>query len=201
MRQGFMGRTFNKKNALTPLQSKTTGNPLTEVSLLDEGVSLNRRLPFSNRYVDINKQKLLNNEFQWSTTGAGLQNVAEKFGKAIPVVGGAGAATAALTYDPYSDMDDEAKQFIKKNNITVEDLRKKGYSIPTRMQATKEGFLNSITAPTDFLSRPDPYYSKTILDATGYAKGGDVNNFIELDLTPEEIDEYKKGGWVIEYVD
>ena len=31
--------------------------------------------------------------------------------------------------------------------------------------------------------------------------GGYVNDFIELDLTPEEIDQYKKGGWVVEYVD
>ena len=201
MKQGVIGRTFNKRNAITPLQSKTTGNPLSQISLLDEGVSLNRRLPFSNRYVDVNKQKLLNNEFQWSTTGAGLQNVAEKFGKAIPIVGGAGAATAALTYNPYDYIDESGQQFMRENNKTIEDVRKAGNYVPTRMQATKEGFLNSITAPKDFLSRPDPYYSKTILDATGYEKGGDVNNFIELDLTPEEIEEYEKGGWVVEYLD
>ena len=194
MKQGVVGRTFNKRNAVTPLQSKTTGNPLTEVSLLDEGVSLNRRLPFSNRYVDVNKQKLLNNEFQWSTTGAGLQNVAEKFGKAIPVVGGAGAVTAALTYDPYDYVDNSAKQFMEENNKTIDDVRKAGFYIPTRMQATKEGFLNNITAPTDFLSRPDPYYSKTILDATGYEKGG----YVDTELTDEEIEWYKSQGYTIE---
>ena len=32
-------------------------------------------------------------------------------------------------------------------------------------------------------------------------KGGNINNFIELELSPDEIKAYKEGGWVVEYVD
>lgn len=196
MKQGVIGRTFNKKNAITPLQSKTTGKPLTEISLSDNGVSLKRRLPFSNRYVDVDKQKLLNNEFQWSTTGAGLQNVAEKFGKSIPVWGGIGATGAALTYDPYSDITDDAKKVMQQNNITIEDLQKKDL-VPTRMETIKEGFNNSIISPEEFLSNPDPYFLRTIGRAVGFEEGG----YVDAELTDEEIEDYKRRGYVIEELD
>ena len=54
--------------------------PLTEIPISDPAVSFNRRLPFSERYVPIDKQKLLNNEFQLSTIGGEAQSLIEKYG-------------------------------------------------------------------------------------------------------------------------
>ena len=35
----------------------------------------------------------------------------------------------------------------------------------------------------------------------GYANGGTTNNYIELNLTPEEIQRYKNGGYIVEEID
>jgi len=35
----------------------------------------------------------------------------------------------------------------------------------------------------------------------GYANGGSTNNYVELDLTPEEIQRYKNGGYIVEEID
>ena len=94
--QGWFGKTFRKPTY--SIQNKA-GNNLSEVPLYDQGVKLFRKYPFMNRYAPINKQKLMNGQFQWSTTGAGLQNVAEKYGKTA-VIGGLGAgAYNAYNYD------------------------------------------------------------------------------------------------------
>jgi hypothetical protein len=193
MKQGVLGRTFNKKNALSPLQSKTTGNPLSQISLSDEGLSLNRRLPFSNRYVPIDKQKLLNNEFQWSTTGAGLQNVGEKFVKNSAFWGGLGAAGAAATYNPYDYIDESGQQVMRENNKTIEDVRRAGNYVPTRADAFIEGFNESINSPSEFLKNPDPYMLRTIGSAVGFKEGG----YVDAELTDEEIDWYKSQGYTI----
>ena len=193
MKQGIVGRTLNKRNALSPLQSKTTGNPLSQISLSDEGLSLNRRLPFSNRYVPIDKQKLLNNQFQWSTTGAGLQNVGEKFVKNSAFWGGLGAAGAAATYNPYDYIDESGQQFMRENNKTIEDVRKAGNYVPTRADAFIEGFNEKTSSPTEFLKNPDPYMLRTIGSAVGFEKGG----YVDAELTDEEIDWYKAQGYTI----
>lgn len=94
--QSWFGKTFRKPTY--SIQNKA-GNNLSEVPLYDQGVELFRKYPFMNRYAPINKQKLINGQFQWSTTGAGLQNVAEKYGKTA-VIGGLGAgAYNAYNYD------------------------------------------------------------------------------------------------------
>jgi PIN domain nuclease of toxin-antitoxin system len=64
-------------------------------------MSFNRRLPFSTRYVPIDKQKLINNEFQFATMAPRLQSLVEKYGL------GLGAATlmgtgAVDTYNKYT---------------------------------------------------------------------------------------------------
>jgi hypothetical protein len=64
------------------------GRRLPEIPLTEPGMSFNRRLPFSTRYVPIDKAKLMNNEFQLATQLPYLQSLAEKYGLAV---GGAGA--------------------------------------------------------------------------------------------------------------
>jgi len=56
------------------------GNRLTEIPLTEPGLSFNRRLPFSTRYVPIDKQKLIDDKFQLATFGPRLQSLAEKYG-------------------------------------------------------------------------------------------------------------------------
>jgi hypothetical protein len=63
------------------------GKRLPEIPITEPGMSFNRRLPFSTRYVPIDKTKLMNNEFQLATQLPHLQSLAEKYGLAL---GGAG---------------------------------------------------------------------------------------------------------------
>jgi hypothetical protein len=67
----------------------TTNEGDVAIPLTDPGLSFNRRLPFSNRYIPIDKDKLINNQFQLSTQLPYLQSLAEKYGL---WAGGAGAA-------------------------------------------------------------------------------------------------------------
>ena len=64
------------------------GRRLPEIPLTEPGMSFNRRLPFSTRYVPIDKTKLMNNQFQLATQLPHLQSLVEKYGLAV---GGAGA--------------------------------------------------------------------------------------------------------------
>jgi hypothetical protein len=196
-KQGILGRTFNKSNALYPLQTKA-GNSLSKVPLSDPGVSLHRRLPFSNRYVPIDKQKLLNNKFQWSTTGAGLQNVGEKFVKALPTYGLIGGAGAAAMYNPYDYIPSESAEFIKENNIPLEDIT----DLPTRTDAFKEGFKSSLISPTQFLAEPDPHGVRFYGSLLGYNQGGNV----VTEEWEDELDDYtiellRKAGYVVKEID
>jgi peptidoglycan hydrolase-like protein with peptidoglycan-binding domain len=58
----------------------TTKEGDVAIPLTDPGLSFNRRLPFSNRYVPIDKQKLIDKEFQLATQLPHLQSLAEKYG-------------------------------------------------------------------------------------------------------------------------
>jgi hypothetical protein len=192
LKQGVIGRTFNKKNALTPLQSKRTGNALSEIPLTDSGVALNRRLPFSNRYVPIDKQKLLNNEFQWATTGAGLQNVGEKFVKSIPTYGLIGGGLGALTYNPRDYFSEEELERIDNENIDINTIK----DVPTRTDVFKEDFQESISSPQEFLSQPDPYGAATIGSLFfDYKKGG-----IVTELSMKEIKKLIAQGYIVEEI-
>lgn len=74
------------------------GQDATHLPLTDPAVSLHRRLPFSNRYVPVNSQKLMNNKFQLSTAGALPQSLAERYGSTILSSGLIGAAALGHKY-------------------------------------------------------------------------------------------------------
>jgi hypothetical protein len=162
--KGFLNKSHNIQTS--------AGTDLSKVPIQDPGVSLNRRLPFSNRYVPIDKQKLMNNQFQWSTTGAGLQNAAEKFGKTAALMGTAGAAYgAASLYNPNDP------------------------SGGTLMDNVKLG-ANALTpTASEFIS--DPGGVKFYSDLAGFKKGGDVESW-EDELDDEEIRLLEKGGYIVE---
>jgi DNA-directed RNA polymerase subunit RPC12/RpoP len=76
---------WNKRNGVVG----TTNSGDVAIPLTDTGLSFNRRLPFSNRYIPIDKEKLINNQFQLSTQLPYVQSLLEKYGL---WAGGAGAA-------------------------------------------------------------------------------------------------------------
>lgn len=80
-------KSIPKRNGV--LVTDKAGNNLLEIPLTDPGLSFNRRLPFSNRYVPINKEKLINKKFQLSTQLPHLQSIAEKYGVGLGIAGGA----------------------------------------------------------------------------------------------------------------
>ena len=70
------------------------GNRMPKVSIDDPGLSFHRRLPFSNRYIDVNMDKLRNDEFDWRTMGGNAQGLLERFGYAAGLAGLAGGIGA-----------------------------------------------------------------------------------------------------------
>jgi hypothetical protein len=74
---------WNRRNGIVG----TTKEGNVAIPLTDPGLSFNRRLPFSNRYVPIDKQKLIENKFQLATAAPHLQSLLEKYGLYL---GGAG---------------------------------------------------------------------------------------------------------------
>jgi hypothetical protein len=185
---------WSKRNGVVGMTKQ--GNPA--IPITDPGLEFHRRLPFSNRYVPIDKQKLLNNKFQWSTTGAGLQNVGEKFVKALPTYGLIGGAGAAALYNPYDYMPAESAEFIKENNIPLEDIT----DLPTRTDAFKEGFKSSLISPTQFLAEPDPHGVRFYGSLLGYSQGGNViNEEWEDELDDYTIELLRKAGYVVKEID
>ena len=90
------------------LMMDKAGNRLPDIPLTEPGMSFNRRLPFSTRYVPIDKQKLINNEFQFATMAPRLQSLAEKYGLGLgaATLMGKGAVDSynKYTIDPVIDM-------------------------------------------------------------------------------------------------
>jgi hypothetical protein len=113
------------------LITDASGKTLPEIPLTDSGLSFHRRLPFSNRYVPIDKQKLIDNKFQMATQGSHLQSLAEKYGYGLVyagLLGVMGKDNAVKTYNKYTidPVINEAKKII--NNINTEIVPKKEYA-------------------------------------------------------------------------
>jgi len=70
----------------------TTKEGDVAIPLTDPGLSLNRRLPFSSRYVPIDKEKLMSGKFQMATQLPHLQSLAEKYGLWAALAAGSGYA-------------------------------------------------------------------------------------------------------------
>jgi hypothetical protein len=113
------------KNRSGVLITDRQGNPLPEIPITEPGMSFNRRLPFSTRYVPIDKQKLIDNKFQLATFAPHLQSLAEKY-----AVGLGGAATLGAmgypdavekynqyTIDPIKNWTKEQWEDYKKSDV------------------------------------------------------------------------------------
>jgi len=106
-----------------------SGRRLPEIPLTEPGMSFNRRLPFSTRYVPIDKQKLMNNEFQFATMAPHLQSLAEKYTLglgAASVLGKEARDTYnKYTIDPVIDM--AKKLELEKLGLNVEKRKDGGW--------------------------------------------------------------------------
>ena len=205
-KQGVIGRTF--KTAKTHNVQNKLGENLTQVPLSDPGVALNRRLPFSNRYVPIDKEKLMNNKFQWSTTGAGAQKLAEKFGAATTLGIGAGIGTgaaAAYNYNPLEHYSKEDRAYLEKQNTPLDELTPD----TTRSDVFFKGLTSEIKSPTEYLQKnADPYWLKTIgqtlsgdEESDEYKQGGIIEEAWEDELDEHTIALLRKAGYIVEEYD
>jgi hypothetical protein len=61
-----------------------------DIPLSDPGLSFNRRLPFSTRYVKVDKQKLIDDKFQLATQLPHVQSLVEKYASYAGPLGAAG---------------------------------------------------------------------------------------------------------------
>jgi hypothetical protein len=116
----------NPSNRAGVLITDADGKTLPDIPLTDPGLSFHRRLPFSNRYIPIDKQKLLDNKFQMATQGAHLQSLAEKYGYGLAYAGLLGAMgndEAIETYDKYTidPVIKEAKKLLKLDSKKEKD--------------------------------------------------------------------------------
>jgi hypothetical protein len=84
----------------------TTRDGNVDIPLNDEGLSFYRRLPFSNKYTPINKEKLIKKEFDLARTAPHLQSLAEK---------ALGAAGVVAVHD-YMQEDDKSDWFPQIKN-------------------------------------------------------------------------------------
>ena len=89
------------------------GNPA--IPITDPGLSFHRRLPFSNRYVPIDKQKLIDNKFQLATQLPHVQSLIEKYGI---------AAAYALTFGYLANGKEGAIENLKTvNKYSIDPIK------------------------------------------------------------------------------
>jgi len=193
------GRFSRKSNATFPIQTKAGVNRY-DLPISDPGVALHRRLPFSNKYVPIDKQKLMNNKFQWSTTGAGLQNVAEKYGKGV-----VGSTLGYGAYNAYNYDKNKPETFATPEEIELANKYNSGQfaesDVPSRAEMFKRGAKEAYESPLDYAKNPDPYYLNSIyhgLNSTQEEKNGGSIESWEDDLDEEEIRLLKEAGFIVE---
>lgn len=95
--------TPSRRNGVLITDSK--GNLLPDIPITEQGLQFHRRLPFSNRYIPIDKDKLLNDQFQLATQGGYLQSLIEKYGYGLGyagLLGALGNSDAVNTYNEYT---------------------------------------------------------------------------------------------------
>ena len=104
-------QNWNKRNGVVGMTKQ--GNPA--IPITDPGLSFHRRLPFSNRYVPIDKQKLIDNKFQLATQLPHVQSLIEKYGI---------AAAYALTFGYLANGKEGAIENLKTvNKYSIDPIK------------------------------------------------------------------------------
>jgi hypothetical protein len=95
-------QTISNRNGV--LVTDALGNRKPSIPLSEPGLSFHRRLPFSNRYIPVNMDKLRNDEFDWRSQGGNLQSLIERYGYGAAyaaALAGMGMATPQEYLDEY----------------------------------------------------------------------------------------------------
>jgi hypothetical protein len=103
------------------------GNRMPNIPISDPGLSFQRRLPFSNRYVDVNMDKLRNDQFDWRTVGTNTQSLLERYGYGAgyaALIGAMGLSAPQEAIDDYIN-----EPLIKGFNKTREFLQPLGNKV------------------------------------------------------------------------
>lgn len=116
------------------------GKRLPKISIDESGLSFHRRLPFSNRYIPVNMDKLRNDEFDWRTIGGNTQSLLERYGYAAGLAGLAGAAGFAepqeyldkYVTDPVMNFTNRAGEIIRDFANNPFSLGQQNNLLPTR---------------------------------------------------------------------
>ena len=156
---------FGKRNGILG----TTKEGDVAIPITDPGLSFNRRLPFSNRYVPINKDKLISGEFQLATQLPHVQSLAEKYGLYAGVVGGAGYVSGGekgavenintlnkYTVKPIITGIEKGKQLIKEikqqGGEEIIDDNMGQYNHPGKVTRISSPFITMKDVPYDILA-------------------------------------------------
>jgi hypothetical protein len=139
--QGVFGAKFDFNNPGTNLGytkirdrngvliNDAQGNPLPNIPISDPGLSFHRRLPFSNRYIDVDMDKLRNDQFDWRTVGGNAQSLLERYGYAAGYAGLLGAMGLAAPQEYIDEYINEPimrgyNKYIKPGAESVYDFGK-----------------------------------------------------------------------------
>ncbi len=113
-------RKLPKRNGV--LITDAQGNLKPSIPISDIGVTLHRRLPFSNRYIDVNMDRLRNDQFDWRTQGGNLQSLIERYGYGAAWAAGLTAlGVGASSDDPYYTQAEQERDAQKNSLETPQD--------------------------------------------------------------------------------
>jgi hypothetical protein len=120
-------QTISNRNGV--LVTDALGKRKPSIPLSEPGLSFHRRLPFSNRYIPVNMDKLRNDEFDWRSQGGNLQSLIERYGYAAAY---AAALATVGTTAPQEYLDEYVTNPIKQGYQKVEDLLVNPWTQPKR---------------------------------------------------------------------
>jgi len=205
-KQGLIGRKFGKSNKEFKVTNKKD-TPLSEIPLEDPGLTIYRRLPFSNKYIVVDKAKLAAGKAQWATTGGSAQKFGEAYGKGLIITGATGAVlwADAPSEEEVKEAKNKVKEIEKGNEKILSDtydqnkkVQFKEKTVTTLADGINKGVpLEQVI--NDLMSREkDPVSAEMLIEIfvdNGYSKEeaeGIVNSRIR------ENAGYKKGGIVLD---
>jgi hypothetical protein len=208
-KKGIFGR---KKNADFKVTSKED-IPLTEVNLEDPGITVFRRIPFTNRYAVVDKATLIEGKAQWATTGASAQKFAESFGKGLIITGATGALVWAA--EPSEEEKKEAQtKWVKDEQTKAYDNAVKQHEIQVEVEknAKYEKHKAYITTLITNAVEKGNNQEKIIADlhANGISAEDLIQIYIDNGVPKEEAENYintvirndifnkKKGGEILD---
>jgi len=120
-------QTIHNRKGL--LVTDAEGNLKPAISIDEPGLAFHRRLPFSERYIPVDMDKLRNDKFDWRTQGGNLQSLLERYGYASAIAGGLGAMGGS---EPQEYLDKYVTNPIKQGYQKVEDLLVNPWTQPKR---------------------------------------------------------------------